>query len=442
MVSFIENRVSRHIVLPFLKSLTMKTLPVILCFGALSSFGQTPKLVLPIGHIDYVSSAHFSSDGKLVVTGAADKTAKIWEANSGRLLHSLEGHTRDLTTTQFSPDAKFIVTASKDETGKIWETRTGLLLHTLDAHSVQSARYSNNGKLIVTTGYHGANIRRYFNDVGIIVWDASSGKELKSLVGHSIYEIINSARFSADDKYIVTASDDSTARVWNVSTGKLLHTLEGHAEEIGYAEFSSDNKYIVTASIHDIKIWNANTGKLLRSLDDPNIKLSDSRWNPEFAKFSPDGKYLAVYTEVENNNLITIWETNSGNKFKSIKLQEIIKGFQFSYDNQYISTSHSDQYTKIYQAKIWSVNTGELVNTFNAPDYLGDVEFSRDGKNILVTSGEETANIWDVTIGRLTRLVHGHANAFTTAKFNPDGQSIATFARYYPPNYGRQIQAN
>jgi WD40 repeat protein len=72
------------------------------------------------GHNDWVRSAAFSPDGGAIVSASWDNTVKIWEARTGRLLHTLEGHTEPVASAAFSPDGGAIVSASADQTVKIW----------------------------------------------------------------------------------------------------------------------------------------------------------------------------------------------------------------------------------------------------------------------------------------------------------------------------------
>ena len=62
----------------------------------------------------------FSPDGKLVVTASDDGTARLWEAASGRSLHTLKGHTDYVNGAVFCPDGKLVVTASIDGTARLW----------------------------------------------------------------------------------------------------------------------------------------------------------------------------------------------------------------------------------------------------------------------------------------------------------------------------------
>jgi len=73
------------------------------------------------GHKDEVRSVAFSPDGQRVVTGSADGTAKLWETASGRELLTLNGHNDQVLSVAFSPDGQNIATSSADGTAKVWE---------------------------------------------------------------------------------------------------------------------------------------------------------------------------------------------------------------------------------------------------------------------------------------------------------------------------------
>jgi WD40 repeat protein len=102
-----------------------------------------------------VTSAQFSPDGQRIVTASGDKTARIWEAQTGKLLLTLQGHTDVVYSAQFSPDGQRVVTASGDKTARVWEAQTGKLLFTLQGHTdvVYGAQFSLDGQRIVTASY-------------------------------------------------------------------------------------------------------------------------------------------------------------------------------------------------------------------------------------------------------------------------------------------------
>ena len=101
-----------------------------------------------------VYSAAFSPDGKRIVTASDDKTARIWDAATGKPIgEPLKGHDDVVWSAAFSPDGKRIVTASSDKTARIWDAATGKPIgEPLEGHDedVMSAAFSPDGKRIVT----------------------------------------------------------------------------------------------------------------------------------------------------------------------------------------------------------------------------------------------------------------------------------------------------
>ena len=78
------------------------------------------------GHEDDIRSAAFSPDGKRIVTASWDRTARIWDAATGKPIgEPLRGHEDVVMSAAFSPDGQRIVTASKDRTARVWDAATG-----------------------------------------------------------------------------------------------------------------------------------------------------------------------------------------------------------------------------------------------------------------------------------------------------------------------------
>ena len=114
---------------------------------------------------------------------------------------------------------------------------------------------------------------------------------------------VSAASFSPDGKWVVTASDDHTARVWDVATGQEVGQPLQHESRVNTATFSPDGKSVVTASSdHTARLWEAATG---RTIGEP--LRHDSRVNS--ASFSPDGKRVITASE---DSTARVWETATG----------------------------------------------------------------------------------------------------------------------------------
>ena len=149
-----------------------------------------------------------------------------------------------------------------DETGRctqgeirLWDVASGepvgqpLTNHTAD---VVSLEFSPDGKFLVTAS----------DDTTARIWDANTWKNLYELPGHT--SKLHTARFSPDSRYIVTAGEwpDTSARVWDTNTGVLLAVLQGHSGVVKSAAFSPNSRWVVTASEDGTaRVWDALPGR-------------------------------------------------------------------------------------------------------------------------------------------------------------------------------------
>jgi len=141
---------------------------------------------------------------------------------------------------------------------------------------VNIAAFSPDGQRVVTAS----------DDSTARLWDAASGKQLAELRGHSNW--VRSAAFSPDGQRVVTASYDSTARIWDAASGKQLTELRGHSHWVVSAAFSPDGQRVVTASQDSTaRIWDAASGKQLAELRGHSGSVFS-------AAFSPDGQRVVT----------------------------------------------------------------------------------------------------------------------------------------------------
>ena len=363
-----------------------------------------PALADLAAHRSGLTASAFSADGQHILTASRDTTAKLWDAHSGALLRSFDGHTDRVNSCAFSADGQHILTASRDKTAKLWDSRSGALLHSFDGHtdSVLSCAFSADGQHILTAS----------GDKTAKLWDAHSGALLRSFDGHTDW--VRSCAFSANGQHILTASDDKTAKLWDAHSGALLRSFDGHASAVNSCAFSADGQHILTASAdHTAKLWDAHSGALLRSFDEHASAVLS-------CAFSTDGQHIFT---ASLDKTAKLWESNSGALLRSFDGHtNWVTCCAFSADGQHILTASHDR-----TAKLWDAHSGVLLRSFDGhARTVNSCAFSPDGQHILTASYDNTAKLWDAHSGALLRAFDGHASAVNSCAFSADGQHILT----------------
>ncbi len=326
-----------------------------------AEIGPSPLITItnpiaPFPDFTYGDVIAFSPDGSLLAAVGINNIAKIWDARTGNLLHTLAGHTDLVNGVFFSPDGQWLATTSYDHTVKIWDTKTGQPQATLTDFTdlTYAATFSPDGNTLVTGS----------GDQSVIFWDvrglaagsqprafftlpfvgkgtpgaisfSPDGKRLAIGVDNTgwVYEIdfsqavparflynlighqgnINSIVFSPDGKRLVTAAGNNTpgnnrAKIWDADTGLEQYTLAG---ETNYAAFSPDGNRLLTSS-GGVQIWDVSPSGNQELFNLPGFNMF---------YFSPDGKrWLSVDNE---RGFAQFWESSPPAPWRRAVLRSI-----------------------------------------------------------------------------------------------------------------------
>ena len=181
---------------------------------------------------------------------------------------TLAGHAAPVNSVAWSPDGKTLASGSADKTVKLWEGSSGKLLATLlDAGPVFSVAWSPDGKMVASGSWHKT----------VKLWEASSGKLLVTLAGHA--DRVFSVAFSPDGKTVASGSADKTVKLWEASSGKLLVTLAGHADRVFSVAWSPDGKTVASGSADKtVKSGNISAGNSKRFGRFDDYFLPQEQW--------------------------------------------------------------------------------------------------------------------------------------------------------------------
>lgn len=368
-----------------------------------SAYQELQERIVLNGHKSSLWSASFSPDGRRIVTASEDNTARVWDAQTGEVVHILEGHTGAVRAAAFSPDGRRVVTVSTDHTARMWNLETGKQ-SAIFKHGavVRSAAFSPDGARVVTAS----------DDNTARVWDAQTGEQIAVLMGHTAP--VRVAAFSPNGRYVLTASDDTSARLWNAKTGNVIHILEGHTKSVRGAAFSPDGAHAVTTALdHTARLWNVETGK-----ESAVLEHGEAVWS---AAFSPDGRRVVTASD---DKTARVWDAQTGTQIVVLKGHDgPVQSAVFSPDGRIVTASDDNT------ARIWNADSGELATILRG--HLSQVRsaaFSPDGKYVLTASRDTTARLWSVNTEKSTQMtvLTGHIGPVRSAVFSPDGRRVLT----------------
>ena len=275
---------------------------------------------------------------------------------------------------------------------------------------VNMAVFSRDGKRLVTAS----------DDSTARVWNAEDGSLLLTLSGHT--GEVNTAAFSPDGKRIVTASKDKTARIWDADNGRSLATLTGDPSEVRTAAFSPDGKLILTISENNLLLlWDATNGQEVKRSGPFGILFT---FNKSSATFSPDSK--RILTVDEKGQPTVEWNLETGQPEAFL---EASWSAAFSPDGKRVATAQLDiNGDKTGGVKVWDAETGHTLFSLNIGPIAEAIAFSPDGKRMIVIDHFVSAQVWDLEHGQMLFNLSGPANQIRTAEFSPDGKRVVTSA--------------
>ena len=278
-----------------------------------------------------------------------------------------------------------------------------------------SVCFSSDGKEIMAYSY-GDSTFRFYDETGGLLRSFRVGSQC---LGNE---------YSPNGQRILSCCD-STLVIFDALQGNVIKTIVVDTCAINSAEYCFNGKRIMTTSGHSLKIWNAETGSLINTIDGERYF--------KYAKFSPNGKLIAVFEKLsaggtwnEENHLIILDAETYQERHRQTIVGDCIS-FDFSpKGNQYLMSGEEG-----YGIKIWSVEKGNLLAEIKT-DHTHNVSFCPNGDRILSSSpwaystssvtNYKIIEIWDANSGEKLQTLHGHKDYITSVRFSPDGNEVVS----------------
>jgi WD40 repeat protein/serine/threonine protein kinase len=407
----------------------------------------------------------FSPDGKRLAAGLVVKDAEdsdrqpesrvlLWDAATGRKIHSLKGPTGYPLSVAFSPDGERIAAGYSRLVGEpgavhVWDAGTGKELWdvSLPDSRVKHLLFSPDGKLLAGPGLQ-ARVK---------VWDAATGKLQLSLTGHvaPVQDLV----FRAGGRQLVSAASDRTVKAWNISLPEPSPNAKG--EPSIYADhsvISPDGRCIARYSP---SARPAGSGSRIRLYDTAGNELSSfpvavGSHEPYGMAISPNGARLAGAWKRDESGPqgryfeLMVWDTGSGEELFRIRSggAAAFSGVAFDRDNTRVAAAVSffdpEKTGDViigHGVKIWDATTGKELLEIRAPSRSEgvDVAFSPDGTRVAISvstpderagsPNQPSVQVWEIASGKHLPPLKGHGRELDKLTFSPDGIFVAAVSR-------------
>jgi WD40 repeat protein len=356
-----------------------------------------------------------SEDGRRMLTGSGDGVGRIWDLNSGRLVHRLEGHKKPIVAVAFAPDGRQAVTASEDGTLRLWDVPDARELHLFRGQTARAVVFMPDGKRVISAGTDGM----------WRTWDTVLGGALQRVPAHT--GVVRCLALSSDGKRLATGGDDGTMRVWDTATATKQFDVYKHPGGVRQLAFAADHRHLLSAGADSVvRLW------------DIDSAWEDRRWdnlpNCVGLAFVAGGK-RAVVTLRDN---VRLFDVKSGEELGVVKgprqggvAAVVTPGEQWvmiASDDRFLHRRPLPKPGDATVAKVESPLTkkkplpgGEIVRLEGHEREVRSVALLPDGKRAISAGADPWIAIWDLETGKEHRL-EGHTQTVVGLSVSTDGR--------------------
>lgn len=351
----------------------------------------------------------FSRDSALLAAGYAPEVGRsevevrIWDIATGQARHTLRGHTSFIKAVAFHPDGTQLVSASWDGTVKLWNLRGASEPQTIRTHrnGVDAVAFEPGGRRLFSAG----------QDLAVHVWDFAAG------AGRVLGPGTGVVAFDPTGPRLAAGEVFGKLRIWEVPGGRELFAVK--AQTWGLAYRPDGKRLAVLGPNHLTRVYDATTGKLLHT--PPGQTEGWSGRGIHSLAYSPDGRHLAAPTL---SGRVNVWDGESGQLIRFVHRRFTPVTATFTADSSHLALVGARSTIELLRADTGAAGRSFPLTGAGAPRHAA---FSADGRWLAASGGwNGPAHLWNLTADTPPRLLRGHHGTVNHVAFTPDGRRLAT----------------
>jgi WD40 repeat protein len=276
--------------------------------------------------------------GRPMVTGIGTLEPRLWDLTTGKLLHTLKGHTAATSVVAWSPGGKILATGGHDKTARVWNPATGKLLRTLGGFEgpVTALAVAGDGRIAAGSA-----------DGKVVVFAAEAVKPFKTFAGHTA--AVRVLAWGRDGR-LASGGLDAAVRIWGMESAKTLYSL-ANAGSVESLAFSSNGKFLAAgASEHRVRVWTYPARKMIHEFtsggDPPAVTAL--AWNAD----------STALIAGRANHTMQLWDLKSGKERLSIGVLAPVQSVSWAAGGKTLATCTLDRCVRF-----WSPANGQIQTT-------------------------------------------------------------------------------
>lgn len=358
------------------------------------------------GHSNAITDISMQNDS-LFVSSSLDGTLNLWNLNTGEIINTYSGHAKGVSACGFSPNGKILFSADWD--GKI-------LLHDYQSGKLLKILETNNGVITgLSLSGDGTRVFSAGSDGRITAMNVPEGTVSYTIEAHKggVKQLV----FDSEKKKMASIGNDKRIKIWNTDNGEIIHNvkfawnLELAPQQFNDIAFSADDEFIIAATDDNrIAFWDTETGNSVKLINTDMTNIS---------AITADRTSRII--AVANNKTIEFWDSRNGEKRLELSGESrAVKSLDVSSDNRFLSIGCEEQ------ALVWNLITGKIVSQPIEKQNNKDVIFNPQESSELALAGKNTIEVYNFIQNQKKKSVSRQGNIFTALDFRIDGKYLAS----------------